>query len=111
MTGEIKLAEHPRAVRHIAMAKGYGGLAGFGLIAFLSLQAGTTTPDILLRALMGGVVGYVLAWGTTVIVWRQLAVAEVRAQAQRALQLREQRKAAAQAATESPSLDETMVIR
>jgi uncharacterized membrane protein YccC len=116
---EIKLSEHPRAVRHIAMAKGWGGLAGFGLVVLLSLQAGTATPDLMLRALIGGVLGYVLAWGTTVIVWRQLAVAEVRAHTMKLIDARQRRqtqiKAAADArqarGADGPAPDQTMVLR
>ena len=79
----LKLSQHPRAARHIRAAKGWGGLLGFAVVALLSWQAGIPPFDVGLRALAGGVVGYVVAWAGAVHAWRHLAVAEIRA-AQRA---------------------------
>ncbi|HEX5145437.1 MAG TPA: hypothetical protein VFV85_00335, partial [Conexibacter sp.] len=53
------VANHPRAGAQIARAKAWGGLAGFALVAFLSWRAGAPLADTLLRALAGGVAGYV----------------------------------------------------
>jgi hypothetical protein len=75
--GGIRLTAHPRARRDIAMAKGWGGLAAFGVVLVLSLQAGVPLADGLLRAILGGVVGYVFAWGAAVAVWRHVALAEI----------------------------------
>jgi uncharacterized membrane protein YccC len=110
VVAQIKISEHPRAVESIRRAKGWGGLAGFGLIAYLSMQAGTATPDLLLRALIGGVVGYVLAWTLAVIVWRQLAPAELKAATARVAALRNERMAQLKAAADADG-DQTMVIR
>jgi hypothetical protein len=77
------VASHPRAASHIARAKGWGGLCGFGIVAYLSWRHGAAPADVGLRALAGGVAGYLVAWRSAVAVWTHLAVAEIRA-AQRA---------------------------
>ncbi len=84
----MKLSEHPRAARHIRAAKGWGGLVGFGAVAVLSFGAGVPDFEVGLRALAGGVAGYVVAWTGAVHVWRHLAVAELRAAQRRALERR-----------------------
>ncbi|HEX7289903.1 MAG TPA: hypothetical protein VF250_02140 [Conexibacter sp.] len=73
------VANHPRAGAQVARAKAWGGLAGFALVAVLSLRAGVPTADALLRAVLGGVVAYVAAWACAVAVWRHLVIAELRA--------------------------------
>lgn len=80
------IANHPRAGAQVARAKAWGGLAGFALVAVLSLRAGVPTADALLRALLGGIAAYVAAWACAVAVWRHLVIAELRAV--RALQAR-----------------------
>lgn len=75
--GGIRLTAHPRARRDIAMAKGWGGLAAFGVVLLLSLRASVPLTDGLWRALIGGMVGYVLAWGAAVAIWRHVALAEI----------------------------------
>ncbi|MGN6187575.1 MAG: hypothetical protein ACTHOE_01645 [Conexibacter sp.] len=73
------VANHPRAGAQIARAKSWAGLAGFLLVAVLSLRAGVPTPDALLRALLGGIATYIAAWACAVAVWRHLVIAELRA--------------------------------
>lgn len=73
----VRLRAHPRARVQIAHAKGWGGLAGFGLTLVLSLHAGVPAFEAGLRALAGGIAGLVAAWIVVVAVWRQLAIAEV----------------------------------
>ncbi len=73
------VANHPRAGAQVARAKAWGGLAGFLLVGVLSWRAGAPVSDTLLRALAGGVVGYVATWAAAVLVWRHLVVAELRA--------------------------------
>jgi hypothetical protein len=75
----ISVAAHPRAARAVRKAKGYGGLGGFALGLFLSLRAGLPAPDAALRGIVAGLGGYVVLWFATVMVWRQLAVAEIEA--------------------------------
>jgi uncharacterized membrane protein YccC len=75
--GGIRLSAHPRARRTIRLAKGWGGLATFVLVLLLSAQAGVPAADALVRAIVGGFVGYVVAWAMAVTVWRHVAVAEI----------------------------------
>jgi hypothetical protein len=80
-SSDVKVSAHPRARRQIRRAKGWGGLAGFFLVAFFSWHSGTDFPHTAVRALGGGMAGYVVTWTAAVYVWRQLAIAEVRQRA------------------------------
>ena len=93
----IRLSTHPRAQRHIAQAKGWGGLLGFLIVGWLSYSGGMQMPAAALRALAGGAGLYVLAWAAAVAIWREVAVAEVE-RARR--QILAQMEAAAEAAKE-----------
>lgn len=96
------VANHPRAGAQVARAKAWGGLVGFLLVAVLSWRAGAPLADTLLRALAGGVVGYVATWAGAVLVWRHLIVAELRAvRRHRAAAAAAARRAAAQRAEAS----------
>lgn len=72
-----RLSAHPRARRQIRAAKAWTGLIAFFLVAYTSLDAGVPMFDAGMRALTAGVGGYVLGWVAAVLVWRQLAVAEL----------------------------------
>jgi hypothetical protein len=72
----IRLRDHPRAIRQIELARGWGGVGAFLLVALLGLHAGVPTTTVGVRSLIAGVVGYVVCWGLAVMVWRHLAVAE-----------------------------------
>jgi hypothetical protein len=80
-TDDVKVSSHPRAQRQIRRAKGWGGLAGFMLMAWLSHRSGTDFVHLGLRALLGGMATYVAVWAAAVYIWRQIALAEVRQQA------------------------------
>jgi hypothetical protein len=73
------VAAHPRAGVQITRAKAWGGLAGFALAALLSDRAGVPAPDLMTRAIVAGVVGYLATWAVAVAVWRHLVIAELRA--------------------------------
>ena len=77
------VAAHPRASQQVRRAKGWGGVAGFGIAAYLSHKAGVPIVDLGLRAIIAGMVGYLLAWACAVTVWRQLVLAELRAAVER----------------------------
>jgi hypothetical protein len=81
--GGPSVAAHPRASYQVRRAKGWGGIIGFGLAAYFSYKAGVPTADLGLRALIAGIVGYMIAWACAVTVWRQLVLAEVRAALER----------------------------
>ena len=78
---DIKVSSHPRAKSQIRRWKGFGGLGGFFLMAWLSWRSGTDFVHLGLRALLGGVVTYVAVWAVSVYLWRQIAIAEVRERA------------------------------
>jgi hypothetical protein len=78
------VAAHPRASHQVRRAKGWGGVAGFGIAAYLSHKAGVPMVDLGLRAIIAGMVGYMLAWACALTVWRQLVLAELRAAVDRA---------------------------
>jgi len=73
----IRLTRHPRAQRHIATAKGWGGLVAFAVTVYLSHGAGLPLADAVLRGMLGGIAGYLVAWMVAVTVWRYLALAEL----------------------------------
>ena len=74
----IRLSAHPKARRHIGMAKGWGGLIAFLLVLKISRgSAGLPWPDAIERACVAGVVGYVVAWAIAQTVWRHIALAEL----------------------------------
>jgi hypothetical protein len=72
------VAAHPRAARGVARARGWGGLGGFLIAGYLSLPTGTLAGAGL-RALIAGVVCYVVAWAGAVFIWRRLVMLELRA--------------------------------
>jgi hypothetical protein len=76
--GRPSVANHPRARASVRRIKGLGGLVGFGVAAFLAHSAGLSITSVLVRALLVGVGGYLLAWGCAVAVWRQIVLAELR---------------------------------
>jgi hypothetical protein len=72
-----RLSAHPKARRQIRAAKAWSGLTVFLLVQFLALRAGLPMFDAGMRALAAGLVAYVAAWLIGVVIWRQLAMAEV----------------------------------
>jgi high-affinity Fe2+/Pb2+ permease len=72
----IRLSDHPRALRQIDLARGGGGVGAFALVALVGLNSGVPPTSVGIRALLAGVVGYVVCWGLAVMVWKHLAVAE-----------------------------------
>lgn len=102
MSEAIVLKEHPRAIRHVRLAKGWGGLVCFALAFLLSQRAGVTFAESAGRALVAGLAGMLVCWAAAIAVWRQLALAELDAARRRVLAAREaaaaEREAAAAAA-------------
>lgn len=72
----IRIADHPRAMRQIELARGWGGIGCFLFVGLVSLQSSVPPLDAGVRALLAGVVGYVAGWGLSLLVWRHLALAE-----------------------------------
>jgi hypothetical protein len=78
-TRAINVADHPRASAAVKRAKGFGGVGGFALAAYLSHKAGVPADQVGFRALLVGIAGYVVAWACAVTVWRHLVLAEFKA--------------------------------
>jgi hypothetical protein len=75
----IAVANHPKAQHQINVLKSYAGLAAFGLAGYLAWKGGAEFTDVASRALLWGIGVYVAIWAMAVQVWRQVAIAEVRA--------------------------------
>lgn len=75
----ISVAGHPRAAAQVRRAKGFGGVSFFLITAYLSHNAHVPPDQVAVRALIGGIGGYMLAWMCSVSVWRHLVLAELRA--------------------------------
>jgi hypothetical protein len=93
----IRLSAHPRARRHIAIAKGWGGLIAFLLALKLSRGAALPWPDALGRSVVAGVVGYVVAWAIAQTVWRHIALAELEQLRRKLIAMAEEQAAAREA--------------
>ncbi|MGO9959441.1 MAG: hypothetical protein ACLP50_26290 [Solirubrobacteraceae bacterium] len=78
-SARTSVASHPRAAGQVRRAKGFGGIAGFAIAAYLSHKAHVPPADVGIRALAAGISGYMLAWACSVAVWRHLVLAEMRA--------------------------------
>src|ERR1700743_53116 len=86
----IRLRDHPRATRQIELARGWGGIGAVVTGGLLALSSAVPAASAGLRALIAGVVGYMVCWFLAVMVWRHLAIAEEAA----ARSFAEQRRAA-----------------
>lgn len=75
----ISVTNHPRTRCAVRRAKAAGGLLGVALCGLLGLRAGVPLLEVMVRALVAGVAGYVVLWAFAVAVARQLVIAEVRA--------------------------------
>jgi hypothetical protein len=75
----ISLDDHPRAAPAIRRAKARGGLAAFLIVALAGYLHGADLSSVLFRALLGGMVGYLLTWAASVAIWRHLLAAQATA--------------------------------
>jgi hypothetical protein len=73
----VSAAGDARAMASIRHAKGVGGLAGFAIAALAAHMHGELVTSVLVRALAGGLVGYMVAWLAAVTVWRRIIRAEL----------------------------------
>lgn len=96
----IRLSAHPRARRHIAIAKGWGGLIAFAVVVKLARGAGLPWTDAIERGVLGGIVGYLAAWMIVQTIWRHIALAELE-------ELRRRLIARAEMASHPPTARET----
>jgi hypothetical protein len=96
----IRLSAHPRARRHISIAKGWGGLIAFLLVLKISRGAALPWSDAIGRAVVGGVVGYLTLWIIAQNIWRHIALAELEDLRKRLIAKAEEQAAAREAAVE-----------
>ena len=87
----VALRDHPRASDSIRRAKGWGGLAGFVVVAGAVYRNGGTLDEAGMRGLVGGVCGWMLAWIGAVAVWQQMLVGEARSALRKAYEQQQKR--------------------
>jgi len=75
----IAVANHPRAKQQIQMLKSWAGLGAFLISGYLAWKDHMLFVDVATRAVLWGVAAYIAVWAMAVQVWRQIAIAEVRA--------------------------------
>lgn len=92
----VSVAAHPKAKAQVRRAKGWGGLLGFVIAAYLSIQASVPLDVVGERALLAGLLGYMVGWAVSVTVWRQIMMAELKAKAEQVKQRRAEAAAAQQ---------------
>jgi len=90
---KISVSEHPRASASIRRFKAACGLAGFLIGAYVSHKGGLPAFDVVLRALIAGIVLRTTGWVLAVGYWRAAILAELE---QAHLHRREKREAADQ---------------
>jgi uncharacterized membrane protein YccC len=74
----ISVGAHPRARASIRRTRARTALAAFGIVLFLSLNAGVPGEEAALRALLAGLVGNLVGWACALAVWRSLVMAELK---------------------------------
>ena len=84
----IALSQHPRAAFSIRRWKSWASLAGFAVAGWASYSQGLPLPDALLRAVAGGIVGYLIGYAAAVTVWRHVLQTQAKAAMERAQELR-----------------------
>ena len=90
----VSVAAHPRARGSIRRIRARTALAAFGIVLFLSLNAGVPGQEAALRALVAGLVGNLAGWACALAVWRSLIMAELQLATEARI---ERRRAAAEA--------------
>jgi hypothetical protein len=69
-------SNNPRAAANVRRAKGWGGLTGFIVAAYLSHVAGAPFVVIGTRALIAGIACYIVGWAVAVTVYRHLMIGQ-----------------------------------
>jgi len=94
----VALSDHPRAARSIRQIKAWGGLLGFVLVAGYSYMGGMAPADALLRGIIAGIAGQMLAWIGAIILWQHLLDGEAKSAVRQA---KENRNRALQRSSQS----------
>lgn len=74
----VGINQHPRAALSVRRWKSWAALAGFFLAGYESWSQTLPLADCALRAVAGGVVGYLIGYAAVVTVWRHLLQVEAR---------------------------------
>ena len=99
----ISVSAHPRARASIRRTRARTGLAAFGIVLFLCLNAGVPGQEAALRALVAGLVGNLVGWACALAVWRALVMAELKVAGDA---YRERQRERAQAAAERAAAEQ-----
>jgi len=99
--GKLSVAAHPRASASVRRTRARVALVVFAIVLYLSLKSGVPGQEAVLRALVAGIVGNLVARACAIAVWRSLIMAEVKVAGERQRARREASLAAASAAVEA----------
>lgn len=94
-----------RATAGIRRAKSWCGLIGFGLAGFSAYAHGDVLFDVGVRALVGGVAGWLVGWAVAVTVWRRILKAETHRAVEIMRTQTDARAAASAAATAAAAME------
>jgi hypothetical protein len=74
----VTVADHPRAKASIRRTRARTALFAFVLVLFLSYKGGVPGQEAVMRAVLAGIAGNLIAWACALALWRQIVVQEVR---------------------------------
>jgi hypothetical protein len=100
----ISVSAHPRASTSIRRSKAW---AGFALVGLLSWQTGVAPFEVGVRALVAGIVLYVLTWSVSVALWQRLVMQEAKDEGERRREELDERMRAMQARERGEDGDDT----
>lgn len=80
----VSVANHRRAPQSIARIRSWFALGAVVLVTFLGWGSGMSGTAVASRAVLAGLIGYLVGWAVGVGVWRELVKAEVIAAVRRA---------------------------
>lgn len=85
----LHISGHPRAMQSIARARAWGALIGFAVAVYFGHKAGLTFVGLVVRAILIGAAGYLVAWAGAQAIWRQIIFAELAARRKQALEIQQ----------------------
>lgn len=73
----VSVATHPKAPSSIVRIRSWFSVASTTLVIVLGWTTGMSGTAIASRAVLAGLIGYLVGWAVAVGVWRELVKAEV----------------------------------
>lgn len=73
----VSVATHPKAPASIERIRAWFSVGATTLVILLGWSTGMSGTAIASRAVLAGLIGYLVGWGVAVGVWRELVKAEV----------------------------------